>query len=61
MPLMPGKTPEAIAANIKTESRTKPDNQAVAIALNVARKSGTRHPEHKAITQAMRHGFKQKA
>jgi len=52
MPLKPGK--KNIGSNIKTEMEAgKPQKQAEAIALNVARKSGAkipkpaaRHPKH---------------
>lgn len=43
MPLLPGK--KAIGANIKREiAAGKPRKQAVAVALNVARKSGAKIP-----------------
>lgn len=40
MPLLPGK--KNIGKNIKEEEKTHPKKQAVAIALNVARKSGVK-------------------
>lgn len=40
MPLLRGTSRETIAKNIKTEEKTHPKKQAVAIALNTARKSG---------------------
>jgi ribonucleotide monophosphatase NagD (HAD superfamily) len=42
MPLVKGKSEEAIKQNIETEMKVvgKPQKQAVAIALNEARKSG---------------------
>ncbi|MFA7192404.1 MAG: hypothetical protein WC089_03855 [Candidatus Paceibacterota bacterium] len=40
MPLLKGK--KNIGKNIETESKTHPRKQAVAIALNVARKSGAK-------------------
>lgn len=44
MPLKPGK--KNIGKNIKTEEKAgKPKKQAVAIALNVARKSGAKIPK----------------
>lgn len=40
MPLVKGSSKEAVSENIKTEKEAgKPQKQAVAIALNVARKS----------------------
>jgi hypothetical protein len=47
MPLVKGKSKEAIAKNIRTESKTKPQKQAVAIALNTARKAGAHVPKRK--------------
>lgn len=55
MPLIKSKSKEAIGENIKTEQEHgKPHEQAVAIALNTARKSGAhipkahhRHKEHR--------------
>lgn len=45
MPLQKGKSKEAVSKNIKTEIKAgKPQKQAVAIALNTARKSGARIP-----------------
>ena len=41
MPLVKGKSKKAVSTNIKKEMEAgKPQKQAVAIALNVARKSG---------------------
>lgn len=41
MPLNKGKSKKAVSSNIKTEiAAGKPQKQAVAIALNVARKAG---------------------
>lgn len=40
MPLKSGK--KNIGKNIKEEMKTKPKSQAIAIALNVARKSGVK-------------------
>lgn len=46
MPLNKGKSKKAISENIKTEmSAGKPQKQAVAIALNTARKSGAKIPK----------------
>lgn len=39
MPLKKGKSKEAISSNIKEEMKTKPRNQAIAIAMSVAGKS----------------------
>lgn len=39
MPLKKGSSKKAISANIKEEMKTKPRNQAIAIALSVAGKS----------------------
>jgi len=42
MPLVKGKSRKAVSANIKTEMAAgRPQKQAVAIALNTARKSGS--------------------
>jgi ribosomal protein L32E len=41
MPLVKSGSKKAIGENIKEESKTKPHKQAVAIALNVARKAGS--------------------
>ena len=45
MPLIKGSSKEAIGKNIKMEEKTKPKKQAIAIALNVARKSGAKIPK----------------
>lgn len=48
MPLMKGKSKEAVKHNIKTEMKSgKPQKQAVAIALNTARKAGAHVPKKK--------------
>ena len=48
MPLAKGKSKENVSKNIKTEMEAgKPQKQAVAIALNVARKSGAKFPRKK--------------
>ena len=48
MPLAKGKSTEAVKHNIKTEMKAgKPQKQAVAIALNQARKSGAKIPKGK--------------
>ena len=48
MPLMKGKSKESISKNIKTEIEAgKPQKQAVAIALNTSRKSGSKVPKKK--------------
>jgi hypothetical protein len=50
MPLTKGKSKKAISSNIRKEVEAgKPQKQAIAIALNTARKSGTKIPKkHKA-------------
>jgi hypothetical protein len=46
MPLSKGKGKKAVSSNIKTEMAAgKPQKQAVAIALNTARKSGAKIPK----------------
>jgi len=46
MPLKKSKSKKAIGMNIKTEEAAgKPKKQAIAIALNVARKSGAKIPK----------------
>ena len=48
MPLKKGKSKKAVSSNIKTEMAAgKPQKQAVAIALNTARKSGAMMPKKK--------------
>ena len=48
MPLVKNASKKAIGENIKTEEAAgKPKKQAVAIALNVARKSGAKIPMKK--------------
>lgn len=48
MPLKKGKSKKAVSENIKTEMAAgKPQKQAVAIALNTARKSGAKIPKKK--------------
>ena len=48
MPLKKGKSKADIKSNIETEmSAGKPQKQAVAIALNTARKSGAKIPKKK--------------
>lgn len=43
MPLIKSKSKKAVSENIKTEMKAgKPQKQAVAIALNTARKSGAK-------------------
>ena len=48
MPLAKGKSKKTISKNVKTEmEHGKPQKQAVAIALNTARKSGAKIPKKK--------------
>lgn len=48
MPLKKGTSRKIISGNIRTEiEHGKPQKQAVAIALNVARKSGAKIPKKK--------------
>ena len=48
MPLDKGKSKKAVSKNIKTEMNAgKPQKQAVAIALNTARKAGAKIPKKK--------------
>jgi len=48
MPLIKGKSKKAVSANIKTEiAAGRPQKQAVAIALDVARRSGAKIPKAK--------------
>lgn len=48
MPLLKLKSKEAVGKNISTEIKSgKPKKQAVAIALNVARKAGAKIPKKK--------------
>jgi hypothetical protein len=47
MPLIKSGSRKAIGENIKTEEKTKPHKQAVAIALNTARESGANIPKKK--------------
>jgi hypothetical protein len=44
MPLIKNASKKAIGENIKTEEKTKPRKQAIAIALNVDRKAGAKIP-----------------
>ncbi len=50
MPLLPGK--KNIGKNIETEQKSKPHDQAVAIALNMARKSGAKIPKAPSVSNA---------
>lgn len=40
MPLVKSKSDKAVSKNIKTELKTKPRKQAIAIALSIQRKAG---------------------
>ena len=52
MPLIKSKSKEAIGKNIKTEMKAgKPQKQAIAIALDVARRAGAKIPK-----KAKKHG-----
>lgn len=55
MPLKKGsaaKTKEGISSNIRTEMHAgKPQKQAVAIALDIARKAGAKIPKKKPVTK----------
>lgn len=44
MPLVKSGSKKAIGKNIKEEEKSKPKKQAIAIALNVARKAGAQIP-----------------
>lgn len=48
MPLVKGTSKKTIGKNIKTEMKTHPKKQAIAIALDVARKSGAKIPKKRA-------------
>jgi len=46
VPLIKGKSPKSVSANIRTEMKAgRPQAQAVAIALNTARKAGAKIPK----------------
>jgi Family of unknown function (DUF6496) len=47
MPLIKSASKKAIGENIKTEEKTKPKKQAIAIALDVARRAGAKIPKKK--------------
>ncbi len=47
MPLIKSASKKNIGKNISTEEKTKPKKQAIAIALDVARRSGAKIPKKK--------------
>lgn len=47
MPLLKGMSRNTISKNIKEERKDHPQKQAVAIALNTARKAGAKIPKKK--------------
>lgn len=47
MPLLKGTSRKTIGKNIKTEMKTHPRKQAIAIALETARRSGAKIPKKK--------------
>lgn len=47
MPLIKSSSKDAIGKNIKMEEKTKPKKQAIAIALDVARRAGGNIPKKK--------------
>ncbi len=47
MPLLKGTSRKTIGKNIAQESKTHPRKQAIAIALNTARRSGAKIPKKK--------------
>ena len=61
MPLIKGKSPATVGKNIKTEiAAGRPQRQAVAIALNTARKAGARIPKPKPVTNNLNRFMKGK-
>lgn len=61
MPLIKSKSKKAIGKNIAMEMKHgKPKKQAVAIAMSVARKAGTKLPKRKSAKEKM-HGIMKKA
>lgn len=47
MPLKSGKSKAIVSSNIKEEMKSKPQKQAIAIALSKARESGAKIPKKK--------------
>lgn len=52
MPVKRGKSRKVISENIRELSRTKPRKQAIAIALDTARKSGAKRKRKRRVMKA---------
>ena len=61
MPLKPGASQKTISQNIRAEMKSKPQPQAVAIALNTARKSGAKIPKPKAAAVVVKPAGKKRS